>query len=180
MKGRAMSLLGGIGDLLKQYTGGSGAGLANVEQHFDQVAQAVPSSSLAGGLAEAFRSGQTPPFAQMAAQLFSNGNGQQQASMLTTLMSSVGPEVLAKFTGNSPNSPLAGLLQSGQTQVSAEQAAKVDPTEVQALAQHVEQNNPSIIDRVSEVYAAHPALIKTLGAAAMAIAVGKIAEQHRA
>jgi hypothetical protein len=30
------------------------------------------------------------------------------------------------------------------------------------------------------VYAAHPALIKTLGAAAMAIAVGKIAEQHRA
>jgi hypothetical protein len=175
-----MSLLGGIGDLLKRYTGGTGTSPANLEQNFDQVAQAVPSSSLAGGLAEAFRSGDTPPFAQMAAQLFSNGNGQQQASMLTTLMSSVGPDVLSKFTGSNAGSQLAAILQGGQTQVSAEQAAKVDPTEVQALAQHVEQNNPSIIDRVSEVYAEHPTLIKTLGAAAMAIAVKKIAKQHQA
>jgi len=175
-----MSLLGGIGDLLKQYSGGTGAAPANVEEHFDQVAQAVPSSSLAGGLAEAFRSGETPPFAQMAAQLFSNGNGQQQASMLTTLMSSVGPEVLAKFTNNNPNSSLSGLLQSGQTEVSAEQAAQIDPSEVQALAQHVEQHNPSIIDRVSEVYSEHPMLIKTLGAAALAIAVKNIAERHEA
>lgn len=174
-----MSLLGGISDLLKQVSA-SGVAPADAEQHFDQVAQSVPSSSLASGLAQAFRSGDTPPFAQMAAQLFSNGNGQQQASMLTTLMSSVGPEVLAKFTGNNPSSPLAGLLQSGQTQVSADQAAQIDPSEVQALAQHVEQHDPSIIDRVSEVYAAHPTLIKTLGAAAMAIAVKEIAERHQA
>jgi hypothetical protein len=174
-----MSLLGGVGDLLKQFSGSEGAP-ANVEQHFDQVAQAVPSSSLAGGLAEAFRSGDTPPFAQMAAQLFSNGNGQQQASMLTTLISSVGPEVLSQFTGNNPNSPLAGLLQAGGGQVSAEQAAQIDPAEVQALAQHVEQHNPSIVDRVSEVYAEHPTLIKTLGAVALGIAVKKIAEQHQA
>ena len=174
-----MSLLGGISDLLKQVSG-SGAAPANAEQQFDQLAQAVPSSSVASGLAQAFRSGETPPFAQMASQLFSNGNGQQQASMLTTLMSSVGPEVLAKFTGGNPNSPLAGLLQSGQTQVSAEQAAQIDPSEVQALAQHVEQHDPSIIDRVSQVYAEHPTLIKTLGAAAMAIAVKEIAERHQA
>ena len=175
-----MGLLGGLSDLLKQYGGQSGAAPANVEQHFDQVAQGVPSSSLAGGLAEAFRSNETPPFAQMAAQLFSNGNGQQQASMLTTLLSSVGPDVLSKFTGGSANSPLAALLQSGQGQISADQAAQVNPEEVQALAQHVEQNNPSIIDRISEVYAEHPTLIKTLGAAAMAIAVRKIAERHDA
>lgn len=173
-----MGLLGGLGDLLKQYAG-SGAP-ANVEQHFDQVSQAVPSSAMASGLAEAFRSGETPPFAQMASQLFANGNGQQQASMLTTLMSSVGPGVLAQFTGNNPNSPLASLLQSGQTSVTPEQAAQINPEEVQALAQHAEQHNPSIIDRVSEVYAQHPTLIKTLGAAALAIAVKKIAEQHQA
>jgi TctA family transporter len=52
-----MGLLAGLGDLLKQYSG-SGSTPPNVEQHFDQVAQAVPSSSLAGGLADAFRSGQ--------------------------------------------------------------------------------------------------------------------------
>jgi len=174
-----MGLLGGLGDLLKQYAG-SGAAPANVEQHFDQVAQNVPSSSLAGGLAEAFRSGSTPPFAQMASQLFSNGNGQQQASMLTTLLSAVGPAALTQFSGSNPNSPLASLLQSGQTQVTPEQAAQINPADVQALAQHAEQHDSSIIDRISAVYAEHPTLIKTLGAAAMAIAVKKIAEQHQA
>jgi hypothetical protein len=82
-----MSLLSGIGDLLKQYSGTS-ANAANrpgVEQHFDQVAQAVPSTTIAGGLAEAFRSTQTAPFPQMAAQLFANGNSQQQAGVLNGL-----------------------------------------------------------------------------------------------
>ena len=43
-----MSFLAGIGDLLKQYSAGGGTA-AN--------SPAVPSSTLAGGLAEAFRSG---------------------------------------------------------------------------------------------------------------------------
>ena len=53
-----MSFLSGIGDLLKQYSGSTANAPATpgVEQHFDQVAQAVPSSTIAGGLAEAFRS----------------------------------------------------------------------------------------------------------------------------
>lgn len=174
-----MGFLSGLGDLLKQYEG-SGAAPANVEEHFDQVAQNVPSSSLAGGLAEAFRSGNTPPFAQMASQLFANGNGQQQASVLSTLLSSVAPAAISQFTGNNPNSPLAGLLQSGQTSVTPEQAAQIDPNEVQGLLQHAEQHDPSIVDRISQVYAEHPTLIKTLGAAAMAIAVKQVAGSHQA
>jgi hypothetical protein len=121
-----MSLLGGLGDLLKQVSE-SGVAPQNAEQHFDQVAQDVPSSSLATGLAEAFRSGETPGFASMAAQLFSNGNGQQQASMLTTLLSSPAPAALAAFSGNNPNSPLTALMQSGQSSVTPEQAAQIDP-----------------------------------------------------
>src|SRR5271156_7254442 len=101
-----MSFLSGIGDLLKQYSGGSN-NVPGVEQHFDQVAQGVPSSTLAGGLAEAFRSGQTAPFPQMAAQLFANGNGQQQAGVLNGLIAALGPELIAKFAGGEPNSPLA-------------------------------------------------------------------------
>jgi hypothetical protein len=38
--------------------------------------------------------------------------------------------------------------------------------------------DPSILDRVSAVYAEHPVLIKGLGAAALTIAMKKIAEQH--
>lgn len=165
-----MSLLGGLGDLLRQVSE-SGAAPENAAQHFDQVAQSVPSSTLASGLAEAFRSEQTPGFPSMAAQLFSNGNGQQRASMLTTLLSSIAPAVIGQFSGNHPNSPLTAMLQSAQTSVSPDQAGQVDPAEVQALAQHAQQHDPSIIDRVSEVYAEHPALIKTLGAAALGIAV---------
>ena len=64
-----MSFLSAIGDVLKQYSdsgGAPGVQQQGVVQHFEQVAQVVPSSTLAGGLAEAFRSGQTAPFPQMA------------------------------------------------------------------------------------------------------------------
>jgi hypothetical protein len=175
-----MSFLSGIGDLLKQYSANSATPVAApaVEQHFDQVAQAVPSSTLAGGLAEAFRSGQTAPFPQLAAQLFANGNSQQQAGVLNGLIATLGPAVIATFAGGAPNSPLAGLLQSGS--VTPAQAASVSPAEVQALTAHAENQDPSIIDRVSAIYAEHPTLIKSLGAAALTIAMKKIADQHAA
>ncbi len=174
-----MSFLSGIGDLLKQYSANS-ATSGNEEQHFDQVAQAVPASTLARGLAEAFRSAQTASFPQMAAQLFASGNNQQQASMLNALLASVGPGVISKFAGSAPNSPLAALLQSGQTSVTPAQAASVNPVDVEALTAHAQNQDPSIIDRVSAVYAQHPTLIKSLGAAAMVIAMKKIADQHAA
>jgi hypothetical protein len=43
----------------------------------------------------------------------------------------------------------------------------------------VEQHN-SPFDRVSAIYAEHPVLIKSLGAAALTIAMKKIADQHAA
>jgi hypothetical protein len=175
-----MSFLSGIGDLLKQYSAGGAtpASTPGIEQHFDQVAQSVPTSSIASGLAEAFRSGQTAPFPQMAAQLFANGNSQQQAGMLNGMIATLGPAVIAKFAGSSPNSPLAALLQSGG--VTPAQAASVNPADVQALTSHAQNQDPSIIDRVSAIYAEHPTLIKTLGAGALAIAMKKIADQHAA
>jgi hypothetical protein len=172
-----MSLLSGIGDLLRQYSAGN-ANSAAVEQHFDQVAQSVPSSTLANGLAEAFHSQQTAPFSQMAAQLFANGNNQQQAGVLNGLMGALGPAVIAKFAAGSPNSPLASLLQAGS--VTPAQAASVTPADVEALTSHAQSQDPSIVDRVSAIYAQHPVLIKSLGAAALTIAMKKIADSHQA
>ena len=174
-----MGFLSGIGDLLKQYSGNS-ANTANVEQHFDQVAQSVPSSSMASGLAEALRSGQAGSFSQAASQLFSKADGTQQASILTGLLASVGPSVLSQFTGSNSNSPLAALLKGGQTSVTPEQAASVPASDVAALAETAHSADPSIIDRMSAIYAQHPTLIKTLGAAAMTIAVKHIADRHAA
>ena len=175
-----MSFLSGIGDLLKQYSGSNANALntPGVEQHFDQVAQAVPSSTIAGGLAEAFRSTQTAPFPQMAAQLFANGNNQQQAGVLNGLVAALGPALISRFAGSVPNSPLAAILQSGS--VTPAQAASVSPADVEALTAHAQGQDPSIIDRVSAVYAQHPVLIKSLGAAALTIAMKKIADQHAA
>jgi hypothetical protein len=174
-----VSFLSSIGGLLQQYAGGS-TPAGNVEDHFDQVAQAVPSSSLAQGLAAAFNSGETAPFAQMASQLFANGNGGQQASMINTLLSTAGPGILQSFLGNNAGGAIGSLIQGGQTTVTPEQAASIPPEEVQALAEHVHNNDPSIVDRISEVYAEHPTLIKSLGALALSIAVKKISESHNA
>jgi hypothetical protein len=174
-----MSFLSSIGGLLQQYAGKS-APTGNVEEHFDQVAGAVPCSSLAGGLAEAFRSGATPPFAQMASQLFSNGNGSQQASMLNTLLATAGPGVLTSFLGANAGGALGSLLRGGQTSVTPEQASSIPPEEVQNLAAHVEKHDGSIIDKISEVYAEHPTLIKSLGVAALGIMMHKMSETHNA
>ena len=51
-----MSWMDKVGGLLKQYTSGSGAAAApapDVHAHFDQVAEAAPTSTIAEGLAAA-------------------------------------------------------------------------------------------------------------------------------
>ena len=174
-----MSFLSGIGDMLKQYSGGN-APAGNPEEHFDQVAQNVPSSTLAGGLASALGSGGSGGFGQMASKLFTNGSGGAQAGMLGTLLASAGPAVLAKFSEGHPGSPLTSMMQQGQTTVTPEQAANVDPNEVQALAEHVHSENPGIVGAISNIYAEHPTAIKALGAAALAMAMKHISENHAA
>lgn len=174
-----MSFLSGIGDILKQYTGGSTPS-GNPEEHFDQVAHNVPTSSMAGGLAAALGSGGASGFGQMASRLFANGNSGAQAGMLGTLLAAAGPSVLAQFSQSHPGSPLTGMLQQGQTTMTPQQAAAVDPNEVQALAANVHQENPGIVGRISEIYAEHPTAIKALGAGALAIAMKHISENQNA
>jgi hypothetical protein len=43
----------------------------------------------------------------------------------------------------------------------------------------VEQHDPGIVEKMSEFYAAHPTLVKTLGSVAVMIAMRKMAEHHR-
>ena len=50
-------------DILKPYLDRP----TDTQEDFDEVARQVPSSALAGGLADAFRSDKTPDFGQMAA-----------------------------------------------------------------------------------------------------------------
>jgi hypothetical protein len=46
------------------------------------------------------------------------------------------------------------------------------------IVAHAEKSNPSIVDQISGFYAEHPTLIKTLGGAALTVALAKIAERQ--
>jgi hypothetical protein len=163
-----------LGGLLQQYAGGQ-APQEQAHDHFDQVAQTAPPSAIADGLAAAFRSDQTPPFSQMLGQLFGQSNHQQQAGILNTLISALGPTIAAQVLQRQGASGLAGLLGGGQQTVPPQAAAEVSPEAVAALAQQAEQRDPSIVDTISNFYAEHPTLVKTLGAAALAIAMSRLA-----
>jgi hypothetical protein len=173
-----MSWLDQVGNLLKEYTssGAAAAPAPDVHAHFDQVAQAAPSSIIADGLAAAFRSNQTPAFGQMLSTLFTNSNADQKASMLNQLISSVSPAVLTQLLSGAG---IAGVVGGAGTQLTPEQAQKLSPEVVQQLAAHAEKSNPSIIDSVSSFYAQHTGLIKTLGGAALTVALAKVAERQK-
>jgi hypothetical protein len=127
--------------------------------------------SLAGGLAQAFRSDQTPPFPQMLSSLFANSDGQQRAGLLNQLLASAGPGVLASALPS-----LAGILKGG-TQVTPEQAQRIPSESIQNLAEHAEKSNPSIIDQVSGFYSEHPKVVQALGAGALAMIMSHISKR---
>lgn len=176
-----MSWFNRVGDLLKQYTS-SGAATApapDVHEHFDQVAQAAPTNVIAEGLAAAFRSNQTPAFGQMLSTLFTNSSGTQKAGMLNQLLSSVNPAMLTQILSGAGLAGMAGAAGAGGAQLTPEQAQKVSPETVQQLAAHAEKANPSVIDTLSNFYAQHGALVKTLGGAALTVALAKVAERQK-
>jgi hypothetical protein len=84
---------------------------------------------------------------------------------------------------------LGGLLGGGNTggnaspqsmpQLSPQEAERLSPEEVQELATRAEQENPGIIDQMSRYYAQNPQLFKALGGAALAVALGQIAQRRR-
>jgi hypothetical protein len=166
-----MGLLDSVKSVLAQYASGA-APAGDAGAHFEQVAQSVDRGTFAQGIAAALRSDQTPPFAQLASQLFASGSGAQKMAMINTLLSSVSPEQRAQLSALIPGLGTASAVTDAQ-------AAAVSPTAVQTIAQHVEQHDSGIVDRMSALYAAHPTLVKTLGSAAMMIAMRKIAERHQ-
>lgn len=173
-----MTWLVSVGNVLKQYTSGGAAAAPapDVHAHFDQVMQAAPSSTIAEGLAEAFRSDQTPAFGQLLSTLFTNSNGEQKAGMLNHLVSSVSPSIITQVLSGAG---LSGLVGGLGTQVTPDQAEKFSPDVVQQLATHAEKTNPSIVDSLSNFYAKHGPLVKTLGTGVLTVAMTKIAERQR-
>lgn len=172
-----------LGGLLQQYLGaGAGQAAANAPDHFHQVAQAAPPDAVSHGLAEAFRSDQTPPFGQMVSQLFAQGTPEQKAGMLQQLLGSLNPAALAALGGTGALGSLLSVSAGtgvAPAAISPQQASQLTPAQVEQIAAHAEKQNPSIIDTMSNFYAQHSGLVKTLGSAALTIALAKIANRMK-
>jgi len=167
-----MSLMDSVKTLLAQYSGGAPSD-ESAATHFDQVAQSAGPGMLASGISAAMRSDQTPAFGDIVSQLFANGTGAQKAGMVSALLSAASPEQRAQLAGMLNGAPAGASLNE-------QHVAGLSPQDVASMAKNVEAQNPGIIDTMSSFYAQHPTLVKTLGTAAMMIAMRKIAEQHQA
>jgi hypothetical protein len=165
-----MALLDNVKNILSQYTSGS-ASAQDAGAHFEQVAQSADAGTLANGIAEAMRSDQTPPFDQMVAHLFSNASTDQKAAMLNAMLAAVPADKRAQLSALIPGAAAAAPI-------STSQATSLAPDVVASMARQAEQHSPSIIDQMSGFYAQHPTLVKTLGTAAMMVAMRKIAERR--
>jgi hypothetical protein len=161
-----MGLLDTMKGVLAQYGAGT-APEANAEADFHKLAQSADAGTLAHGIAAVMRSDQTPPFAQIVSQLFANGSSDQKADMLKALLSSASPEMQGQLA-----TLLAGAGGSAAT------PGATTPDTIASVARRVEQSNPGVVDTMSSFYAQHPTLIKTLGSAALMIAMRKIAERQ--
>ncbi len=155
-------------DILNQALNGN----ANTVQdhHVDQIAHHAPPDVLGKGLAETFRSDQTPPIGDMVSGLFGRSNGQQQAGMLNQVLATVGPTLAATLAGGL----LSKVLQPGTTQVSPAQASKLSPDQVRDVVNAAHQKDPNTADALGNFYAQHSGLIKTLGGAALIVALAKM------
>jgi hypothetical protein len=170
-----------LSDLLRQYTSGSAGSVATghdpaiIERDFDDVTRQTSTDELSEGLAAAFRSDRTPPFPEMLGSLFGRSSGVQRAGILQNLMATLGPAVLAQILSRRG---LGGMFGGGQPgPITPEVAAQVPPEAIQEAAEEAERKDPSIIDRLSRAYAEQPQIFKTLGAAALAIALGRLAQR---
>jgi hypothetical protein len=162
-----------------------------VQDDFDVFARNAPTAAVSEGLSAAFRSDQTPEFPQMASQLFGRGSGVPRAALLNTLLATVGPMVVQQIlarrrrgpstpgTGGGLGDVLGNIFRGNDAPaVTPEVADQLSPEDVEEIAREAEKKDPSVIDRVSEVYARQPQLLKVLGGAALAIALGRMAQKR--
>jgi hypothetical protein len=166
-------------DILRNYIDNPQAPDPSVaHEHYDEVARSAPREIVGHGVADAFRDRNTPPFGEMVGRMFGQSNPQQQAGVINQLLHSIGPGVVALLGGMLGRSsvPASG---TGVPQLTPEQAAALTPAQVNEIATRAQQDDPAALDKIGGFYAQHPQLVKTLGSAALAVALAGIANRMR-
>lgn len=165
-------------DILKQYAERP----TDTETDFDEVARQVSPDVLGNGIAQAFRSDKTPAFGDMIGSLLGGSNAQQRTGLLNQLIQAVGPAVLSGVAGGALGRLLQGLQGKGapgQPALTPAEAEQLTPQQVREIAVAAEKKDPTVLDKVGGFYAQHPELVKMLGGAALAIALGQMATRMK-
>jgi hypothetical protein len=174
-----MDWLNQVTDILQKYGSDNSTTIpASVDADFDDFTRHAPSSTVSEGLAEAFRSQQTPPFGNMLSQLFERSASTQKTNVLNTLIASLGPALVSQILARHGANRAAKELEGGRSRISPEVAEEIPSNSVEAVAAEAEKKDPSIVDRISQFYADQPALIKTLGGLALTVAMAKVAQRQ--
>jgi hypothetical protein len=168
-----------VSSVLQQYAAETGVySIKKVEEDFVQVTQQVPTEQVISGLSEAIRSEQTPPFDQMVGQSFEQGDPQQRAGMLNHLLDGASPTVVNTLVQNGVPQAALQSIEGQENAVTPELAEQLHPGLVQQVAFDAQQENPDVIDRISNLYAENPDLARTLDGGTLSVALTKIAESR--
>ena len=163
-----------VGNLLQQILrAGAGPVPTPAQDQFHQVALSAAPDALSRGLAAAFNSDQTPAFGEMVAHMFGQANPEQKTGIVNRLLAGIGPAAIAVLS----QVGLKGIVGQGNAappNLSTEQAGQLSTGQVRQIATQAQSANPGIVESMSNFYAQHPVLVKSLGAAALAIILGKI------
>ncbi len=140
------------------------------EQHIDAVTREAPKDELGRGVAEAFRSDETPPFSDMVGSLFEKASPEQRTAMLNAIVEKLGPGALAGVAGGA----LAGHEGANTPSILLDKASQISPRDVRDVVSTAAAGEPGLMDRMGQFYAEHPDLVKTLGAGALAVVLAKM------
>jgi len=165
-----MSWFNKISELAERYGANATQGGGSTHEDFQRVAQSAPQDVVSNGIAHMFRSDETPAFPDMVSNLFGQSNQTQKAGLLSELLSSLAPEVLAGLPGLGGLAGTPGAA-GNDPKVLANQ---LSPEQVQQVAAHAEVHDPSIIDRVSRFYSEHPEALRAVGGLALGVALKHI------
>jgi hypothetical protein len=171
-----MSVEKDVSSVLQQYAAETGVySKEKVERDFAQVTQELPAEHVTNGLSEALRSEQTPPFDQVVGESFEQGDAVQRAGMVNQLLDGAGPSVVRSLVeGGVPEDALKCSAQQ-ESAITPEMAEQLHPELVQLLAREAHQENPDVIDKLSNLYVEDPALVNTLGGGTLSVVMSKIA-----
>ncbi|MDM7913698.1 MAG: hypothetical protein ACE15D_04650 [Candidatus Eisenbacteria bacterium] len=147
-----------------------------IHEEFDSVAKEVSRGELAAGIVTSLKSASTPPFADIVLDLYTHATPEQRAGILNRLLPALNEKEGTVALQHEPKH-VQELLVGKQT-VSAADAERIGAASVRKLAAAADTLDPSVVEKIAEMAADHPALLKTLGTGILAQTLTAIAATH--